>query len=73
MTGRKLSPLQRAYLLGLRRGLAKARKEMRIATERWEDELESLSDEVDALMADYATCKQIAQAVTERDPNALLH
>jgi hypothetical protein len=46
---RRLHPLQRAYLLGFRRGLRKARTEYRSMAQLWEDELRELQHEYDEI------------------------
>jgi hypothetical protein len=43
---RRLSPLQRAYWLGYRRTMQKARKELHAMGQRLDDELVELADEM---------------------------
>jgi hypothetical protein len=47
-----MSPLQRAYLLGFRRGLRKARIQYRSMAQSWEDELRELQDEFHRIAVD---------------------
>jgi hypothetical protein len=47
-----MSPLQRAYLLGYRRGFRKARAEYRSTAQLWEDELRELQDEFHRMAVD---------------------
>jgi hypothetical protein len=73
----KLTPLQRAYLLGYRRALARMRKELDVMLKEMkqgrDDEIADLRASVDGIERDYEHAKQVAKAMAERDPAARLH
>jgi hypothetical protein len=69
MTTRHLTPVQRAYLLGLRRGRAQARRKMQSML----TELDDLSEQVSTLASDFHRYRSLEQAIeTERDENSWL-
>lgn len=75
---RRLHPLQRAYLLGFRRGLRKARTDYRSMAQLWEDESRELQDELHQIAVSVhreRVDRAIDEAVIERtaNPDALLH
>src|SRR5215469_2458330 len=75
---RRMSPLQRAYLLGFRGGLRKARTEYRSIAQLWEDELRELQDQFNELaLAHHRQCHDaaISEALLQRamDPDMLMH
>jgi len=66
---RRLSPLQRAYLLGYRRGLNRAQAKMRSKAEQWEAEILVLQDEYESLVNELRCARDdraIEAAVAER-------
>jgi hypothetical protein len=72
---RRLHPLQRAYLLGLRRGFARAQAQMRCKVEQWEDEISVLQADYEALINEIRDERAVQEAVSERamHPDASLN
>jgi hypothetical protein len=73
----KLTPLQRAYLLGYRRALAWMRKELDVMLKEmkqgWDEEIADLRGVVDGIERDCEHVKRVAKAMAERDPEMRLH
>jgi hypothetical protein len=73
----KLTPLQRAYLLGYRRALARMRKELDVMLKEMkqglDEEIADLRGVVDGIERDCEHAKQVAKAMAERDPEMRLH
>jgi hypothetical protein len=69
--------LQRAYLCGYRRALARMNGELKemICEMKagWDDEIADLKDVVDNIERDYANAKEVAKVMAERDPEITLH
>jgi len=64
---RRLTPLQRAYLLGLRRGLNRGRAEMRSVAEHWETEVCELQDDYETLIDELRAGHQASSRRTRDD------
>jgi hypothetical protein len=73
----KLTPLQRAYLLGYRRALARMRKELDVMLKEmkqgWDDEIRDLKGPINGMERDYNHAIAVAKAMAERDPEVRLH
>ena len=67
----KLSPIQRAFLIGYRRAKAEASKELRELSQEWELQLASLSDEVAGIANRFEQFRAAERA--ERDPSLPLN
>jgi len=68
---RRVTPLQRAFLLGMARGYRRARIEM---TRELHETFDQINDEVDELRHEVARMKKIdAAAAVERPGDAWLH
>jgi hypothetical protein len=66
--------LQRAYWLGYRRAMQKARKELHAMGQCLDDELVELPDEMQGMRNEYRRWQAVERAIaTERDPDAPLN
>jgi len=70
-----MSPKERrAYALGYRLALRKARRELDEMARRLDDDIAGLMDDVQDMKNEYYRLKAIEEGIdTERDPNALLN
>jgi len=66
----KLTPLQRAYLLGHRRAFTRMRRELYDMKRSLDDELADLRNRSER---HYREAKEVVLAMAERDPDARLH
>lgn len=77
ITKGRLTPLQRAYLLGYRRCLTKMRRELDVLIKEmkagWDHEIADLKGAIDGIEQDYAHAKAVAKAMAEHDPEVRLH
>jgi len=65
----RLSPLRHAFLIGYRRGLNKARAELRSAAQSWETEIVGLQDDYAELineLRDVRDERAVEEALVER-------
>ena len=72
MAGR-LTPQQQAYLMGYRRAMTRMRRELYDMQRRLDDEIADLREAVNRTERHYTQVKEVALAMAERDPDALLH
>lgn len=66
---RRLSPLRRAYLIGLRRGFNLALAQMGSRADEWEREINRLQSEFEMLLSELRSAKDekaIEEALVER-------
>lgn len=66
----RLTLQQRAYLMGLRRGQARARAERERLADRFEETIEQIHEEMAEVRA---RLHRVELEEAERDPNAWLH
>jgi len=72
MTMRQLSPLQRAYFIGLRRGYNRALAKMRCKAEQWETEICELQDEYQILLDEMRIARDERAVREAADERALI-
>jgi len=70
----RLSPLQRAYLLGYRRAKAQMSRELHEMARRLDDEIAELADEMKGMRDEFHRYQAVERAIaTERDLDAWLN